>query len=1050
MDKQNAEKLISQAFNFPFNENKYSELISNIFKTTLNKSEERTDILEKLGELVNTLKVFSNIKDQNGKTIDVIEVELKDKISFDKSRYIQQNIARYYLKKNNCNAVLISFHNKNSEDWRFSLVTRELEAKIDKGGKIKINVKNSPIKRLSYLVGKNEPNFTAKSQILNLLTNNKNNLDDIKDAFNLEQVSEDFFEDYKNLFLELSKEIERLIKLEPNIKEEFKNKNIKPDNFSKKLLGQIVFLYFLQKKGWLGVEKNENGNFKKWGSGSKTFLQDLFEKYKSKKIKVKNFFNNLLEPIFYDALNNEEEYYEKLDCKIPFLNGGLFKPFHEYNWAETELNISDNLIEKIFSTFSRYNFTVQEDQDFDADVAVDPEMLGKVFENLLPENFKKGKGSYYTPRVVVAYMCKSSIKNYLINSLKIKIKEENINKLLNLNFFNDEEIYDLNKSFSKNELKIIDELLDKIKICDPAIGSGAFPVQFMNEIVNIRFNISQIIDLKHTYYELKRNFIENSIYGVDIDSSAIEIAKLRLWLSLVVDEKSFERINPLPNLDYKILQGNSLIEKFKNFDFANLEQKNELFEDIELTNAKKELINTQKEYFNSSSRKTSKKLQDLLNEKIQNLIIKQTKNKNINENFLSLIEDRNFFFWKIFFLDVFEKGGFDVVIGNPPYVFARSSELKGFTDDNKKYFVENYKLTKYQLNTYSLFIELGSKLLKKSGILSYIIPTNWMTINNNLDLRKFVLNKDNIEITNFSKKVFKNADVDVAILSFSNFDNPNNLISIFEENNNIINLKVKNNAKIIFDEDYDYIINFDIIENPSLKIISKKISFNSSQLNFHSKVRSGVTVYEEGKGEPKQNKDAIKNRIYHSKQCKNDNYYKYLDGENVKRYSFDWNKEYVLYGKNLAAARSFNLFSTKRILVRQIPSLPPYSISAMIFTETYINDRNSMNIIEINGDIFTILGILNSKLITFWFIIRFAKLQRGLFPQFKVNELEKFPIVKKLNEEDSKKISNLVKNKIKDPSNNEIDEKIDDQIYTLYKINNTDKNIIEKYLSNFN
>ena len=209
-------------------------------------------------------------------------------------------------------------------------------------------------------------------------------------------------------------------------------------------------------------------------------------------------------------------------------------------------------------------------------------------------------------------------------------------------------------------------------------------------------------------------------------------------------------------------------------------------------------------------------------------------------------------------------------------------------------------------------------------------------------------------------------------------------------------------------------------------------------------------MYEEGKGEPKQNKDAIKNRIYHSKQCKNDNYYKYLDGENVKRYSFDWNKEYVLYGKNLAAARSFNLFSTKRILVRQIPSLPPYSISAMIFTETYINDRNSMNIIEINGDIFTILGILNSKLITFWFIIRFAKLQRGLFPQFKVNELEKFPIVKKLNEEDSKKISNLVKNKIKDPSNNEIDEKIDDQIYTLYKINNTDKNIIEKYLSNFN
>jgi len=1050
MDKQNAEKLVSQAFNFPFDESKYSELISNIFKTTISKSEERKDLLEKLADVVNTLKIFSNIKDQNNKKIDVIEVELKDTISFDKSRYIQQNIARYYLKKNNCNAVLISFHNKNSEDWRFSLVTREVEAKIDKSGKIKINIKTSPIKRLSYLVGKNEPNFTAKSQILNLLINNENNLDDIKNAFNLEQVTEDFFEDYKNLFLELSEEIEKIIKFDIKIKDEFKKKNIKSDNFSKKLLGQIVFLYFLQKKGWLGVEKNENGNFKKWGSGSKTFLQDLFTKYKSKKIKAKNFFNNLLEPIFYDALNNEEEYYEKLNCKIPFLNGGLFKPFHEYNWTETELNISDSLIEKIFSTLNKYNFTVQEDQDFDADVAVDPEMLGKVFENLLPENFKKGQGSYYTPRVVVTYMCKSSIKNYLINSSKIKLKEKYIDKLINLNSFSDEEVNELNKYFSKDELKIIDELLDKIKICDPAIGSGAFPVQFMNEIVNIRFNISQIINLRHTYYELKRNFIENSIYGVDIDSSAIEIAKLRLWLSLVVDEKSFETINPLPNLDYKILQGNSLIEKYKNFDFSKLEQTNELFEDIELTNAKKELINIQKEYFNSSSRKKSKKLQELLNEKIQNLIIKQTKNKNINENFLSLIEDRNFFFWKIFFLDVFDKGGFDVVIGNPPYVFARSSELKGFTNENKKYYIENFKLTKYQLNTYSLFVELGSKILKKEGVLSFIIPNNWMTINNNLDLRKFVLNKDNIEITNFSKKVFKNADVDVAILNFNNFDNQKNLISIFEEQNNIINLKAKNNANLLRDEDYEYIINFDVLENENLKKIAKKINLISFPLNYHSKVRSGIVSYEEGKGDPKQNKDMIKNRIYHSSKSKNENYYKYLDGENVKRYSFDWNKQYILYGKNLAAPRSFNLFSTKRILVRQIPSLPPYCISASIFTETYINDRNSMNIIEIEKDIYTILGILNSKLITFWFIIRFAKLQRDLFPQFKVNELEKFPIYKELSKDNSKKISDLVKNKIKDPNNTLIDEKIDHEIYNIYKINKADKDIIENYLKNFN
>jgi len=1049
MDKQNAEKLISQAFNFPFDENKYSELISNIFKTTLNKSEERTDILEKLGELVNTLKVFTNIKDQNGKTIDVIEVELKDKISFDKSRYIQQNIARYYLKKNNCNAVLISFHNKNSEDWRFSLVTRELEAKIDKGGKIKINVKNSPIKRLSYLVGKNEPNFTAKSQILNLLTNNKNNLDDIKNAFNLEQVSEDFFEDYKNLFLELSKEIERLIKLEPYIKEEFKNKNIKPDNFSKKLLGQIVFLYFLQKKGWLGVEKNENGNFKKWGSGSKTFLQDLFEKYRSKKIRVKNFFNNLLEPIFYDALNNEEEYYEKLDCKIPFLNGGLFKPFHEYNWAETELNISDNLIEKIFSTFNKYNFTVQEDQDFDADVAVDPEMLGKVFEKLLPENFKKGKGSYYTPRLVVTYMCKNSIKNYLLNSSNLQIKEEYIDKLLNLNFFSHDELNDLNKYFSKNELKIIDELLNKIKICDPAVGSGAFPVQFMNEIVQIRFNISQIIGQNSSYYELKRNFIENSIYGVDIDSSAIEITKLRLWLSLIVDEKSFENINPLPNLDYKILQGNSLIQKYKNYDFDE-NKKLELFQDQDLEDIKKELIKIQKEYFNSSSRNKSKKLQILLEEKINSIIQKKTKKIENNSNFISLIEDRNFFIWKIMFLDVFENDGFDIVIGNPPYIFARSSADKKIEKEDKNYFKEKYFLAKYQINTYSLFLELGKNILKKNGHLTFIIPNNWMTINTNIDLRKFILERGNIEIVQFSKKVFKNADVDVAILSFNN-DNKKNIIKIYFEKDNLIFKETENEINVIKDDKFDYIINFDILSNPELKKLASKISENSKPLYpYYAKVSTGLKAYQVNKGEPKQNKNTLKNRIFHSMKKINSEYYKYLQGDNVKRYNFIWSGEYLKYGRHLAEPRNLNLFERKRVLVRQIPSQPPYCISAHFFEECFLNDINSMNITDFNLDPYALLGIINSKLITFWFIVRFAKLQRNLFPQFKVNELEKFPIYTNLSKDFLKEISHLVKNKIKDPLNKEIDEKIDSLIFTTYKINTEEKIIIEKYLSNFN
>ena len=1049
MNKTSAENLVSQAFNYPFNQSKYSELISNIFKVSVKSELNAIPISEKFKDIVSNIKIYSNYSDTKSKKIDALEIELRDNVSFNKSRYIQRNIATDYLKKNNCDAVLISFYNKKGLDWRLSLITREVNSHIDKKGNIKVQINTSPIKRLSYLVGQNEPNFTAKTQVINLLLNKNNTLDDIKNAFNLEKVTNEFFEDYKKHYLNLSEEIDKMIKNDIKIKNDFREKNINSENFSKKLLGQIVFLYFLQKKGWLGIKKNENGNFQKWGSGSKTFLHDLYNDYKNKKIKAKNFFNDLLEPIFYDALNNEEEYYDKLDCKIPFLNGGLFKPFNEYNWTETDININDQVFEDIFKTFNQYNFTVQEDQNFDADVAVDPEMLGKVFERLLPENFKKGKGSYYTPREVVSYMCKQSIKNYLLKFDDLQKKEGELEQFLLIDLQDDVDIHSVEKIFSTNEFKILDKCLEDIKICDPAIGSGAFPVQLMNEIVNLRMIISQLLKLNYSEYKIKRNFIENSIYGVDIDSSAIEIAKLRLWLSLIIDEKSFETIEPLPNLDYKILQGNSLIQKYKNFDFEN-DKKNELFVDDDFENLKKELISIQHEYFNTSSRKKSKKLQEELNNKINNLISIKTNTKNNNQNFLSLIEDKNFFFWRIFFIDVFENGGFDIVIGNPPYVFARSSVSKGFSNEDKKHYEENYKLSEYQLNTYSLFIELGSKILKENGVLSFIIPNNWMTINSNLDLRKFILQKKDICIVNFSEKVFKNADVDVAILMFINENQEENSISVFRQVNNNIILSAKNKANILYDDEFDYIINFDVIEDPKLKTIAKKISSVSSALTYFSKVKSGLKAYEKGKGIPPQTKEMIKNRVYHSNKKIDKNYIKYLDGDDVKRYEYTWNKQYLKYGKNLAGPRTSNLFSSKRILVRQIPSKPPYCVNSHLFTEEILNDLNSMNIIDFNYEPLVILGILNSKLISFWFIVRFAKLQRQLFPQFKVNELEKFPIPKIIDKLDREKIVSLVKKKIKKPNDKELDFEIDDKINKIFRINKDEKYYIDQYLKNFN
>lgn len=1042
MDRKNAENLINEAFNFPFEKNNFTKLVSNIFKTSISSKIEQVPIDKNFENSIQKINHYADFIDEGEKKIHALEIELDDKYSYEKSRSFQRNIAINYLKKNDCDAIIVSFHNSKSEDWRFSLITREINANIDNKGNIKINISTSPLKRLSFLVGKNEPNFTAKTQIIKLLLNKKNELEDIRNAFNLEKVTEEFFDDYKNLYIDLSKEIKRIINLDNKINKDFNEKNINEDNFSKKLLGQIVFLYFLQKKGWLGVEKNENGNFQKWGSGSKTFLQDLFNNYEQGKYNAQNFFNNILEPIFYDALNNEEEYYDKFDCKIPFLNGGLFKPFNDYNWSETDILIDDKIIKKIFITFDRYNFTVQEDQNFDSDVAVDPEMLGKVFENLLPENLKKGKGSFYTPREVVSFMCKQSIKNYLLNNRNFN--EEKLITLLST-LDNDENKKDI---FSTSDLKIIDSLLENIKICDPAIGSGAFPVQFMNEIVTIRMFISDNLKLDYSQYLLKRNFIENSIYGVDIDSSAIEIAKLRLWLSLIIDEKSFDKIDPLPNLDYKILQGNSLIQSYENYDFEK-DQSFELFEDEQLSKLKKDLISIQHQYFNSTSKKKGKKLQKELHEKVNNIINIKSK-KETNQNFLSLIEERNFFLWKIFFIDVFDNGGFDLVIGNPPYVFARSSGLKELTSVDKKYYVEKFKLTEYQINLYSLFVELGANILNHHGVLCFIIPNNWMTIQSNKDLRKFILEKNRIEIVEFSKKVFKNADVDVAILNFSNNSNQENYISLYKEQNNSIFLSSKCKANILRDDDFDFIINHEIISNPQFKKVIQSINKSSNSLSpFFAKCKSGLMAYEKGKGNPQQTSKMINERIYHSLVKESKSHLKYLEGDNIKRYDFSWLNTYLKYGDCLAAPRSINLFTTKRILVRQIPSKPPYCISAHYFEDEYLNDRNSMNIIDFNIEPLIILGLLNSKLMSFWFLIRFAKLQRSLFPQFKINELEKFPIPKKIEKNIEIKLISLVNKKIINSSDNSLDNQIDQIVYKLYQLKNNEIELIENHLSSF-
>ena len=803
MDRQAAINLITDTFNSSFNENRFRHFIRNLFNEFdeyKNASWITGYIKDSFKDHVKKYKRIGKYKDIDGNKLDVVVVHLRKESALDSARTMQRNFIASYLKtRGEKEAAVVAYFTDNTDDWRFSYVRMEYRQKITESGKIKVKEEFTS-RRYSFLVGKNEPNHTAQQQLFPILCDDQNNpsLSELEKAFSVETVTKQFYQDYKGLFGKLTVELERIIEKDSKIKSEFKDKSIDPANFAKKLLGQIVFLYFLQKKGWLGVGKDDKGDFKSWGTGPKNFMRRIFEK---KYTQYDNFFNHVLEPLFYEALATERpgDYYSRFNCKIPFLNGGLFEPIGEYNWQETDILIHNDLFSEIFETFDQYNFTVREDEPLEKEVAVDPEMLGKVFENLLPGNLRKGQGAYYTPREIVHYMCQESLINYLdtaVNTGEISLAQEKSTqgklfgtpepKQLGLkttgyktviprkdmeNFICKGEFaiehdtakeegttsykYQVDESIRKNA-QLLDEKLKTIKICDPAIGSGAFPVGMMHEIVKGRNVLTTYLEKSQSrsIYDFKRRCIQESLYGVDIDPGAIEIAKLRLWLSLVVDEENYLDIKPLPNLDYKIMQGNSLIELLSTESLVSSIGHRRIKLVKELKKAKDELFNitipTQKEnkrreidilmkkLFEYDRDKQIKRLKDdILAVKSQQRLFEDDKDKKEDEKKIRVIESRieeiknidipsptEHFEWYVNYSEIFqEKGGFDVVIANPPYLKERDNK-KVFEFVNNSEFGKKYHQGK--MDYWYYFLHKAIDVVRKKGIISYITSRYWL------------------------------------------------------------------------------------------------------------------------------------------------------------------------------------------------------------------------------------------------------------------------------------------------------------------------------------
>jgi len=734
MDKKNATILLDDLFDKKFNQNKFEEFLSELFNGFEPRDKDihlRKEYNEYI-ESVNFLGLHFNQK--NRENIAFYVVKLKKQTSRDRARVMQRNLIGRLLDQYKRDSALVAFYNDEQDDWRFSFVKVDYEIDTES---FETKKKFSSAKRYSYLIGPQEPNHSCKSRFLEYLINETQTItiEQIHDIFSVEKVTNEFFEKYNILFNKLKKSLDDVVNVDEAVLAEFKDKNIETSDFAKKLLGQIVFIYFLQKKGWLGVNYE-----KEYGTGSKKFFEETYKYYKENKDKFNNFFDDIVEPLFYDALNvqRDRDYFKLLDCKIPFLNGGLFDTINDYDWIKTSIKLDDNNFEDIIETFNRFNFTVKEDEPLEKEVAVDPEMLGKVFENLLESRDRKAKGAFYTPREIVHYICQKTLINYLKNNSEVPkdiINEfiEKGYKLVDTIIRQQEEMEKgVRKKFVGNTLEILNEhseilfkLLTDVKVVDPAVGSGAFPVGMMNELVNAK-TILLLLKGKQDInnYELKRDIIENSLYGVDIEYFALDVAKLRFWLSLIVDEESVGEIRPLPNLDHKLMCGNSLIEEFEGVELFDKTLLKGVEAQTSLDRFYKEsqsvlddLRRLQKKFFNAENPNNKRKLKKEIDEKEWSLIEHTLKK---NEQSINKLEEykrtnsKPFFLWELYFSEVFqrENPGFDIVIGNPPY--------GNLLNEKEKTVVKNlYKSTENEIA--AVFVEKSIDLLRNSGDLGFII-----------------------------------------------------------------------------------------------------------------------------------------------------------------------------------------------------------------------------------------------------------------------------------------------------------------------------------------
>lgn len=792
-------------------------------------------------------KQYGRIKLSDDKSIALFDVEVAESINIERNRQGLRDIAAKYIDQNITHGAIVFYHSKKQSNYRFSFIAKWSDIDLDSG---ELQKGETQKKRFTYLLGEQQSGATAAKRLLELANKKPSiSMKDVTHAFSVEVLNKEFFKKYKEHYEKFWRYIDensayRKLFVDKNIDDQDLQKTIR--DFAKKMLGRIVFLHFLQKKGWLGcpVLPTKKQNDEIWEDGENNFMCNLFEEYAHQD----KFYSECLTELFYNTLNQPDRknnVFSVTGTRVPYLNGGLF----DNDQPGTEkMNFPKEYYGDLFDFFAQYNFTIDENSPDEQEVGIDPEMLGHIFENLLEEN--RERGAFYTPKEIVQYMCQESLVQYLHNHLPQDaevdpfIRDQQVSRYLRVR---------------ENAIRL-NALLDEVKVCDPAIGSGAFPIGILQEIYKAKLHIFPYLKTMENFDhgETKKKIIENSIYGVDLEHGAVEIARLRFWLALVVDE---DKPHPLPNLDYKIMQGNSLLEKFEGVDLSVVgnskndlqiyEPAKDLFGNVIQSQLKmtftrsetvEEIQNLIKKYFNERNplKKADKKKQieqkvhehidynlelrenqlsrwineagdfdrvsrkdkSRLEEMKKEVITFEKKRRSLHR--IQKTEEKPYFIWHLFFKDVFDNGGFDIVIGNPPYI-----QLQKLGKDTDILESEKFETFARNGDIFCLFYEQGFKILKSQGVLTFITSSKWMKGGYGKSLRKFLLKRNSLKLINLGPGIFQSATVDTNIYIGKNESSKNKATGLtlegtfnsiaLDESNFIALTSISEDAWIILD-----------------------------------------------------------------------------------------------------------------------------------------------------------------------------------------------------------------------------------------------------------